>query len=107
MIERKRYHAVWLVGHGIVLVHGLSNRFRRICHAVSRCRTTGHCFRLVVLNPYIAGGILVDYLVWGRYNLIPRELTTVDALRLDPLKGPNGAEHPSAQGNGALMYDYP
>ena len=33
--------------------------------------TTGYAVPIVLLNPYLAGGIFVDYLVRGRYPLIP------------------------------------
>jgi hypothetical protein len=34
--------------------------------------TTGYAIPLVAMNPYLAGGILVDYLVRGRFHLIPK-----------------------------------
>jgi hypothetical protein len=34
--------------------------------------TTGYAVPIVLLNPYLAGGIFVDYLVRGRYPLIDR-----------------------------------
>lgn len=34
--------------------------------------TTGYAIPLVAVNPYLAGGLLVDYLVRGRYHLIPK-----------------------------------
>ena len=33
--------------------------------------TTAYAVPLVVVNPYLAGGLFVDYLVRGRYHLIP------------------------------------
>ena len=34
--------------------------------------TTGYAIPIVVLNPYLGGGLFVDYLVRGRYHLIPK-----------------------------------
>jgi hypothetical protein len=34
--------------------------------------TTAYAVPIAILNPYLAGGIFVDYLVRGRYHLIPR-----------------------------------
>ena len=34
--------------------------------------TTGYALPIVVLNPYLAGGLFVDYMVRGRYHLVPK-----------------------------------
>jgi hypothetical protein len=34
--------------------------------------TTGYAVPIAMTNPYLAGGLLVDYLVRGRYHLIPK-----------------------------------
>lgn len=34
--------------------------------------TTGYAVPIAVLNPYLAGGLFVDYVVHGRYHLIPK-----------------------------------
>ena len=34
--------------------------------------TTVYAVPIVVLNPYLAGGLFVDYMVRGRYHLIPK-----------------------------------
>ena len=34
--------------------------------------TTGYAVPIAVFNPYLAGGLFVDYLVRGRYHLIPK-----------------------------------
>ncbi|MDE3188273.1 MAG: hypothetical protein KGM96_12240 [Acidobacteriota bacterium] len=57
--------------------------------------TTGYAIPLVAVNPYLAGGLFVDYLVRGRYHLIPKHhevlgpdklaaLTSDDALAQNP-----------------------
>lgn len=34
--------------------------------------TTGYAIPIAVLNPYLAGGLFVDYVVRGRYHLMPK-----------------------------------
>ena len=41
--------------------------------------TTGYAIPIAILNPYLAGGLLVDFLVRGHFNLIPK-----DTLKLTP-----------------------
>jgi hypothetical protein len=45
----------------------------------------GYVIPIVLLNPYVAGGLLADYLVRGRYNIIPKNPTMVDPEHLDAL----------------------
>lgn len=49
--------------------------YRRMSHknkSVSGAlMTTGYAVPLTLINPYVAGGIFVDYLVRGRYPLVP------------------------------------
>jgi hypothetical protein len=44
--------------------------------------TTGYIIPLAVLNPYIAAGILVDYIIWGRYpiNVKHAQILTPDNM---------------------------
>lgn len=44
--------------------------------------TTGYAVPITLLNPYLAGGIFVDYLVRGRYPLIPEHPTLIVPDRL-------------------------
>jgi hypothetical protein len=37
------------------------------------------------LNPYLAGGLFVDYVVHGRYQLIPKDLTKLEPEDLEAL----------------------
>jgi hypothetical protein len=45
----------------------------------------GYVIPIAVLNPYIAGGLVADYLVQGRYKLVPKEVPKVGPENLDPL----------------------
>ena len=65
--------------------------------------TTGYAVPLTILNPYLAGAIFVDYLVRGRYPLIPRRPDVLGpeqlfALTLGDAPGQNPAEAPSPSG---------
>jgi len=47
--------------------------------------TTGYAIPIAILNPYLAGGLFVDYLVRGHYHLIPKnhvELTPEELVTL-------------------------
>jgi hypothetical protein len=50
--------------------------------------TTEYAIPLTLLNPYLAGGIFVDYFVRGRYHLVPKHSTVVDPDNLTALTGP-------------------
>lgn len=54
--------------------------------------TNGYVIPIVILNPYVAGGLLVDYLARGRYHLIPKNPPTIDAEHLEALIDPG---HPT------------
>jgi hypothetical protein len=65
---------------------------------------------LVLMNPYLAGGIFVDYLVRGRYPLIPEHPSVLTPENLDVLtldapstQNPDSApaQVPSAAANAA------
>lgn len=50
--------------------------------------TTAYAVPLTLFNPYLAGGIFVDYLVRGRYHLVPKHPDIVSPDNLSPLTGP-------------------
>ena len=47
--------------------------------------TSAYAVPLAIVNPYLGGGILVDYLVRGRYPLVPANTTVLAPDRLYPL----------------------
>ena len=47
--------------------------------------TTGYAVPIAVLNPYLAGGIFVDYAIRGRFHLIPKNPETLRAANLTEL----------------------
>lgn len=54
--------------------------------------TTGYAVPIAVLNPYLAGGLFVDYLVRGRYHLIPKKPETLAPDNLTALTVPAAHE---------------
>jgi hypothetical protein len=61
--------------------------------------TTGYAVPIVILNPYVAGGLLADYLVRGRYHLIPRDPQVLGPENLSALTAPTAApENPDSAG---------
>jgi hypothetical protein len=55
--------------------------------AESFVTTTGYVIPLAVLNPYVAGGLAVDYFARGRYRLIPKHPLRLGPDNLLPLTG--------------------
>jgi hypothetical protein len=58
--------------------------------------TTGYAVPIVLLNPYLAGGLFVDYLARGRYQPLPRHLPILDPDHLSALtSGTANADNPA------------
>lgn len=47
--------------------------------------TSGYAVPIAILNPYLAGGLFVDYVVRGRYHLIPKDPQKLTPLTLSEL----------------------
>lgn len=60
--------------------------------------TTGYAVPIAVLNPYLAGGLFVDYVVRGRYHLIPKnlEILTPETLAVLSSSGTHLEDLPNA-----------
>ena len=61
----------------------------------------GYVIPIVILNPYVAGGLFADYLARGRFHIVPKNPPIADAWSLDVLlqsgkASPDGAETPAA-----------
>jgi len=50
--------------------------------------TTPYAIPVIIINPYLAGGLAVDYLVRGRYRLIPRHPVVLGPQNLQALTAP-------------------
>ena len=67
--------------------------------------TTGYAVPIVLLNPFLAGGLFVDYLASGRHQAIPRDPQVLEPDHLMALTAPaHPAQNPpsaAAQAHGA------
>jgi len=84
----KRHPATQLTVLEIPQVPGYRHQSRAIHGVAESLIINGYVIPVVILNPYIAGGLLADYLVRGRYSLIPRNPTMVDPEHMDALTQP-------------------
>ena len=64
--------------------------------------TTGYAIPLALINPYLAGGIVLDYLVRGRVRLLPKNPPVLqpDTLYALTLPGPQ-SQNPVSEGSEA------
>jgi hypothetical protein len=53
---------------------------------------TGYAIPIALVNPYLAGGIFVDYLVRGRFHLMPKHPEILDPDNLAALTSQPGVE---------------
>jgi len=61
--------------------------------------TTGYAIPIAVVNPYLAGGLFVDYLARGRHRLIPSHPQMLAPENLLALTAPDGAmQNPESAG---------
>ena len=76
--------------------------------------TTGYAIPIALTNPYLAGGLFVDYLVRGHHHLIPKnpQLLSPDNLgaltaapRVAQNPGSAGVQAPSAVASGSAEVD--
>jgi hypothetical protein len=58
--------------------------------------TTIYAIPIALMNPYIAGGLFVDYLVRGRYHLMPKNPTVLGPEDLTALTAPSSNQENSA-----------
>jgi hypothetical protein len=65
--------------------------------------TTAYAIPIAVFNPYLAGGLFVDYLVRGRYRLIPKNPEIVEPNNLAALTGSGGREQNPDSANSSIQ----
>lgn len=58
--------------------------------------TTIYAIPIALMNPYIAGGLFVDYLIRGRYHLIPKDPSILGPDNLSALTGRSDTHENSA-----------
>src|SRR5580704_8351893 len=64
--------------------------------------TTVYAIPIALLNPYLAGGLFVDYLVRGRYHLIPKDPTVLGPDNLSALTSARLTAPSSTQENSSI-----
>jgi hypothetical protein len=61
--------------------------------------TTTYAVPILLLNPYLAGGLFADYLLRGRYDMIPKHTQSLAPADLQALTAPApSAENPESAG---------
>jgi hypothetical protein len=69
----------------IPTVPGYRHRSRRNQCIAESLITRGYVLPLAFISPYIVGGVLADYLLWGRYPITLSHLQTLTPQDMDPL----------------------
>ncbi|MGB0081362.1 MAG: hypothetical protein WBP90_07525 [Terracidiphilus sp.] len=77
--------------------------YRRGSHSVKGIDesfiTTVYAIPIAIMNPYLAGGLFVDYLVRGRYHLVPKHPQMLGPDNLSLLTAPTAlAQNPASAG---------
>jgi hypothetical protein len=95
----KKHPDVGLDVFEIPQIPGYRRPSRRNKSVAGSLVTTAYAVPLAIINPYLAGGIFVDYLVRGRYRLVPKNTVVLAPDRLDPLTWPaEVGENPGGAG---------
>ena len=97
----KKHPEIQLAVLEIPQVPGYRRRSRSDRGVTESIIANGYVIPIVILNPYVAGGLMADYLVRGRYHLIPKDPPTADAWSLDALVQTGKPPSESAQAAGA------
>jgi hypothetical protein len=73
--------------------------------------TTVYAIPITLMNPYLFGGIVLDYFIRGRYRLVPKNPQVVEPDNLKTLTAAGPADQnsasASAQANSAVPGDFP
>jgi hypothetical protein len=72
-------------------IPGYRSRSRSNKSVAESLATTVYAVPIAALNPYIAGGVFVDYVVRGRYHLLPRKPPLITPRSLFALTTQTGA----------------
>jgi hypothetical protein len=62
--------------------------------------TTGYAIPIAVLNPYLAGALVVDYVVRGHYHFVPKHPEVLGPENLAELTSPGGTNQNLETANG-------
>ncbi len=87
----RKHPELQLTAFDIPQVPGYRRRSRRNQSIAESLITRGYAFPLAFISPYIVGGVLVDYLVWGRYPLGLKHPPILTPEDMSPLTFPAGS----------------
>jgi hypothetical protein len=105
LVQYARKHPeAQLAAFEIPQVPGYRRRSRRNQSIAESLITRGYVLPLAFISPYIVGGVLVDYLVWGRYPLTLKRLQTLTPENMGSLTFPAGSEHVVGDPNNARAF---
>jgi hypothetical protein len=95
----RKHPETQLTAFEIAQIPGSRRRSRSNKGIAESLATTGYAVPIALTNPYIAGGLFVDYLVRGRYRLIPGHPLLVAPENLQALTASaSPAENPESAG---------
>ena len=69
-------------------IPGYRRQSRNIHGVAESLFANGYVIPIVVINPYVAGGLLADYLIRGRYHLVPKDPIVVGPEHMEALIQP-------------------
>jgi hypothetical protein len=84
----KKHPEIQLTVMAIPQVPGYRRDSRSIHGVAESLIVNGYVIPIVMLNPYVAGGLLADYLIRGRYHLVPKDAVIVGPENMDALVQP-------------------
>jgi hypothetical protein len=87
----RKHPETQLTAFDIPQIPGYRRRSRRNQSIAESLITRGYVFPFAFISPYIVGGVLVDYLVWGRYPLNLKHLEVLTPQNMGPLTFNGGA----------------
>jgi hypothetical protein len=88
----RKHPETQLAAFEIPQVPGYRRRSRSNKSIAESLITSGYVVPLALISPYIAGGVFVDYLVWGRYPLALKHPQILTPDNMAPLTFPAGSE---------------
>ena len=98
----RKHPEVGLAVYEIPQVPGYRRQSRYNKSIAESLITTGYAIPIVLLNPYLAGGLLVDYLMRGHFHLIPADPQVLSPDNLYALTAPPSApQNPESAGDQA------
>jgi hypothetical protein len=87
----RKHPETQLAAFEIPQVPGYRRRSRSNKSIAESLITSGYVVPVALISPYIAGGVFVDYLIWGRYPLALKHPQILTPDNMAPLTFPAGS----------------